>query len=67
SPECMLDFEKSPRRYQEGSVEQGAKAAATAAPMPMTYLMGNPSTTMAPATAKPVTMTSPTDTHDHHD
>jgi Cu(I)/Ag(I) efflux system membrane fusion protein len=68
SPECMLDFEKSPRRYQEGSGERGAQAAATAAPMPMTYLMGNPSTTtMVPAMAKPMTMTSPTDTHDHHD
>jgi len=41
SPECKQDFEKSPRRYQDGSGEHRKQAVAT--------------------------MTSPTDTHDHHD
>jgi membrane fusion protein, copper/silver efflux system len=68
SPECMQDFEKAPRRYLGGSGERGAKSAATATLMPMTYLTDTRSnSTMAPATAKPMTMTSPAGTHTHHD
>jgi len=66
SPECKTDFERSPRRHLNASGERSATAAATATPMPMTYLTGTHSNSdMAPAMAKP--MTAPTDTHDHHD
>jgi len=66
SPECMTDFEKSPRLYRGGSGEGRAKAAATV--MPTTSAPGtHDHGAKAPATAKPMPMTSPAGTHSNHD
>jgi Cu(I)/Ag(I) efflux system membrane fusion protein len=56
SPECIQDFQKSPKKYLGAPGMQSASASAAMTSVTMT----------TPAMSSPV-MKSPTNTHDHHD